>query len=107
MPSFDVVHELPRILEAIFEDEYEGRTNPFKCGLLRAMLFTMVMLQLVLIGRASLLSQFCPLYEDLEIPSMGLHMDVDGIPKFIILTLRRWQGCSCNFSAQPFSTLSF
>jgi hypothetical protein len=90
MPSFDVVDALPRIKAAIFADEHEGNKNPFKCGVLRCMMWTMVMWQLVLIGRGSLLSRFCPLYEDVEIPSSPMHMDADGIPKFIIITLKRW-----------------
>jgi hypothetical protein len=65
--DFDVVEEVPRIRAAIFADVWEGRVNPIKDGPLRAMLFAMIMLQLVLIGRGSLVSRFCPLFEDMEV----------------------------------------
>ena len=40
--------------ELIFTEEYNGQRNPVRKGLMRVMLFTMILLQHALIARASL-----------------------------------------------------
>ena len=44
------------IRAAIFAEMWEGRKNPLKCAIIRTTMYTMVIWQLVLIGRASLMS---------------------------------------------------
>jgi len=65
MPSFDVVTEVPGWLRALLAADC-----PLK-GVLRTMMFPMLLLQLVLLGRGSLMSRFCPLYEDVEVGPGG------------------------------------
>jgi len=44
----------------------------------------------LLVGRGSLMSEFCPIYEDIVVPN-GMY-DTDGIPKMLLVTLRLWKG---------------
>ena len=51
VPSFDVF-ELQRIRAAVFQDSYEGRQNPLKTGVIRVMLWTCVLWQFAMFGKA-------------------------------------------------------
>ena len=65
MPGFDVVKEVPDWLAALMAEDC-----PLK-PVLRTMMLPMMPLQLVLLGRGSLMSRFCPLYEDVEVGPGG------------------------------------
>ncbi len=83
---------LPRLRTAIFSDEYNGKRNPVHMGILRVMLFTMLMLQHALIARASLLTDFCPTIEAIRLPDEDAQWDADGFPQFFTLHLNNWKG---------------
>ena len=59
---------------------------------MQEMLWTMVMFQVAVVGRASLLTYFCPDLSDIYIPSDNANIAADGLPKRIFITLRRWKG---------------
>jgi hypothetical protein len=83
---------LPRLREAIFADEYHGRKNPLNTGLARTQFWTMLLLQHAVIGRASLLTEFCPSVTDIRLPDDADQWDKDGMPQFVLLDLYRWKG---------------
>jgi hypothetical protein len=78
--------------EAMFADEYQGRPNPIKAPLRRLLLWTMLIWQIVLIGRASLEAEFCPPLSALSLPAEAHQWDADGFPQFMILHLDQWKG---------------
>ena len=84
--------ELPRLRTAIFAEEYDGKPNPVRNGMLRLMLFTMMFLQHVLIARASLLTDFCPTMDAIRLPDEKEQWDADGFPQFFTLELTNWKG---------------
>ena len=84
--------ELPRLRTAIFAAEYDGKPNPMRHGLMRVMLFTMVILQHALIARASLLTDFCPTMDAIRLPDEKEQWDADGFPQFVTLELTNWKG---------------
>ena len=84
--------ELPRLRTAIFAEEYNCKRNPVRHGLMRVMLFTMVILQHALIARASLLTDFCPTMDAIRLPDEKEQWDADGFPQFITLELTNWKG---------------
>ena len=84
--------ELPRLRTAIFSEEYNDKPNPVRHGLLRVMLFTMVILQHALIARASLLTDFCPTVDSIHLPDEKEQWDADGFPQFVTLELTNWKG---------------
>ena len=84
--------ELPRLRTAIFAEEYNCKRNPVRHGLMRVMLFTMVILQHALIARASLLTDFCLTMDAIRLPDEKEQWDADGFPQFITLELTNWKG---------------
>ena len=84
--------ELPRLRTAVFAEEYNSKRNPVRHGLMRVMLFTMVILQHALIARASLLTDFCPTMDAIHLPDEKEQWDADGFPQFITLELTNWKG---------------
>ena len=52
------------------------------------MLWTMLHTSLVCCARASLFTTFCPLLDQLELGPV----QADGMPSYIVLTLRDWKG---------------
>ena len=104
-PPFDVLTALPEVYAALSSDEYGGvegedgevlekpRSNPFSTGLWRARMWTMLLIQLCLIGRVSEVTEFCPLVESVKLPRKEDLADwgEDGQPLYISLTLVRWK----------------
>jgi hypothetical protein len=81
-----------QVRTAIFEDEYEGRKNPFSSGFQRVQIWTMFMLQNAMVGRASLLTDYCPHVEQLELPTDPKRFGLDGVPEWILFHLKQWKG---------------
>jgi hypothetical protein len=80
--SFDFVDDLPRLFNACWE--LPGHDNEDKLKY-----WTMFLISIVMMARASEVTTFCPLYEDLELPTSDQqYWDSDGIPKYILVTLR-------------------
>jgi len=104
-PPFDVHKALPEIWKAINSNEYGGvegddgevleepRMNPFGTGLWRARTWTMLLIQLCLIGRVSEVTEFCPLVESIRLPRAEDAADwcPDGQPLWMAMTLVRWK----------------
>ena len=84
--------ELPRLRTAVFAEDYDGKPNPVRNGMLRLMLFTMIFLQHVLIARASLLTDYCPTMDAIHLPDEKEQWDADGFPQFFTLELTNWKG---------------
>jgi len=84
--------ELPRLRTALFTEEYNDKPNPVRNGLMRVMLFTMMLLQHALIARASLLTDFCPTVDAIRLPDEKEQWDADGFPQFFTLELTNWKG---------------
>jgi hypothetical protein len=81
-----------QVRAAIFEDEYRGRKNPFSSGFQRVQIWTMFMMQNAMVGRASLLTDYCPHVEQLELPSDPKRFGLDGVPEWILFHLNQWKG---------------
>lgn len=77
---------------AVFTDEYQGRKNPLTTGLWRLQMWTMMMLQLSMVGRSSLMTTYCPHVEQLELPGKDTGYSVDGWPEYVLLHLKQWKG---------------
>jgi hypothetical protein len=69
-----------------------------------------ILVMLSVMGRASCMSVYSPLIEDIEFPTEHGGYDTDGMPKVLYIPWRNWKGCKCgigkNISSQyPKTTL--
>ena len=53
--------------------------------------WAMLLISIIIFGRASCVTAFCPLFQDIELPAAPIQWDADGLPKYIILGLRDWK----------------
>ena len=88
--AFDVATVVPRVYQAMFAKDFEGRSNPFNTGLQRQMWFTMFMMVLACCARRSLFTTYCPRIDQVDVDTAD--KDELGLPKFIIIKLERWKG---------------
>ena len=59
--------------------------------------WAMLLIQLILFGRASCMTEFCPNMLDVELPAAEAQWDADGLPKYIIIGMRAWKWrTACN-----------
>jgi hypothetical protein len=81
-PLFSVGEDLNALYIAIFESKigwsYEKKLE----------LWTAVLCQCNIIGRASDVTTYCPVWEDVKYPK---EMDADGLPAWIVVKLRNWK----------------
>ena len=88
--SFDVATGLPLLKKALYEATWEDYPNPFNTGIQRDMVWTMLHLSLAIGARASLLTDFCPMIDQLDFPGKDERC-TDGKPMFFKLKLYRWK----------------
>ena len=83
-PSLDFVEMLPRLKAAVWEAK--------GTYLSKLQSWTMILVQINLIGRGSEVCQYCPEYSDFAIPQLPEEYDADGTPKFVTVVLKDWKG---------------
>jgi hypothetical protein len=80
--SFDFVNDLPRLFRACWELPDHDNEDKLKY-------WTMFLISIVMMARASEVTTFCPIFEDLELPTPDQqYWDSDGMPKYVYITLR-------------------
>ena len=89
LSTFDVAEALPRVHDAIFASEFEGRPNPFNSGIQRAEVHSMLYAMLSTCARRSLFTQHVPRMDQV---TFSEQVDADGVPKFYSIDLERWKG---------------
>jgi hypothetical protein len=89
-PGYDVATGLPLMREACFAPERDGFRNPFNTGIQRQQMWTMVLWSHAVLARGCLFSTFCPMINQLDIPS-DARTPGEGLPAFIKLKLTRWK----------------
>lgn len=63
--------------------------------------WAMMLIGIVIAARSACITTYCPLYEDMEVPDADSAWDNDGLPKFLIIGLRKWKSrtparcCKC------------
>ena len=81
---FDVAVDCPKFYAAVWSMYGWGFERMLKC-------WTMFLIAMVLMARASDLTTFCPTVEDLVLPHDEDDWDSDGYPKWIDIGLRNWK----------------
>ena len=82
-PSFNFVQEMPRLFAACWSMIGWQNDKKIQC-------WTMFLIAMSIFARASDLTIYCPLIEDMELPPERL-WDCDGYPQWIELGLRDWK----------------
>lgn len=67
------------------------------CEEFKIKLWTMFLVSVGLMARASEVTTYCPTYEDMEVPPKNepSNWDVDGFPKYLVIALRFESFCDC------------
>jgi len=78
--TFDFVQDLPNLFNQCWSMSHWNMAKMLQC-------WTMFLIAICLMGRASDLCQYCPVYEDIKLPSKQ-NWDLDGYPKFIDIGMR-------------------
>ena len=87
--AFDVAEVLPRFMAAIFEREFEGRTNPFNTSIQRVEVYSLFFFCLATCARRSLATLYCPAMSQVDFSD---EMDADGVPFYYTIALKAWKG---------------
>lgn len=82
--AFDMVNDLPRLYGAVWS-MYGWSFDTM------LMHWTMFLIAMCLMARASDLTTFCPLIEDINLPDSENCWDADGYPQYIDIGLRNWK----------------
>ncbi len=91
--AFDIETGLRKLRPAIKEDTLEDdpnneRPNPFRTGLQRDLVWTLMLTSCATVARASLFTEFAPLISQIEFPETT---DAGGHHEYYILTLTHWK----------------
>jgi hypothetical protein len=91
--AFDIETGLRKLRLAIKEDTLEDededeRPNPFRTGLQRDLVWTLLLTSCATVARASLFTEFAPLISQIEFPETT---DAGGHHEYYILTLTHWK----------------
>lgn len=78
--TFDFVQDLPNLFNQCWSMSHWNMAKMLQC-------WTMFLIAICLMGRASDLCQYCPVYEDIKLPEKQ-NWDLDGYPKFIDIGMR-------------------
>ena len=81
--SFNMGTDLPKLWAATWELSGSGLHR-------KILTWCTLLVQIVLFARPSEVCEFCPLIEDIKLPSEEL-WDVDGMPQWVMLCLRDWK----------------
>ena len=87
--AFDVAETLPRLHDALFVPEYEGRANPFNSSIMRQEVHAMFYAKLSCCARRSLFTTYSPRIDQVEFSEQ---VDADGVPRYYTIELERWKG---------------
>lgn len=82
-PAFDMEEQMPKLWTALWA--LRG-WNEMK----RITAWAMLLVALSIMARASCITTYCPHLEDVKLPK-ARHWDTDGIPKYIIIVMKRWK----------------
>ena len=81
--AFDVYETLPKLWTALWSLRGWGHLKRLRA-------WSMFLVAMCIMARASCLTKFCPLVDNVELP--GPHgWDVDGLPKYIIIFMTNWK----------------
>ena len=91
--AFDIETGLRKLRPAILQDTLEDdpnneRPNPFRTGLQRDLVWTLMLTSFATIARASLFTEFSPLFSQIEFPETT---DIGRHHEYYILTLTHWK----------------
>ena len=91
--AFDIETGLRKLRRAIKQDTLEDdpeneRPNPFRTGLQRDLVWTLLLTSCATVARASLFTEFAPLISQIEFPETT---DGEGHHAYYILTLTHWK----------------
>jgi hypothetical protein len=92
--SFDMVTDLPKLHAVCWSMKGWAEAKILLC-------WTMFLVAMCLMARASDVTEFCPLAEDIELPPRHL-WDQDGKPSHIIVVLRDWKHRSEPNKGKPY-----
>ena len=81
---FCVAKDLPMLYKACFS---KNGWNDAK----RLEVWAALLLQLAIMGRASCVTTYCPLWEEMELPKTEDGFDADGMPKYLVFVLHNWK----------------
>lgn len=70
--------------------------------------WVMFLFSIVMMARASeVASPYCPVYEDIEFPPVGSGWTTDGLPKYIIISLRHWKKRTSGNKGKPYPIIVY
>jgi len=81
--AFDIVDDLAKLYSACWSMSYWGEERKLLC-------WTMFLVSICMFARASEVTRFCPVFEDMVLPAASI-WDRDGYPPFIYVVLRNWK----------------
>jgi hypothetical protein len=84
-PAFDMRFDLPKIYQAVFTIKKYSVLD-------RVTIWSTILVMIAVMGRASCMSDYSPLIEEVEYPSVSGGYDMDGLPKFLYIPWRNWKG---------------
>jgi hypothetical protein len=94
--AFDMEKDMKKLFVTIWTLQWRAEKQ--------LMAWAMLLLAIVLFGRASCMTTYCPLVQDLELPEAEQHWDADGLPTVIFVSFRKWKWrsesrcCGCDKS---------
>lgn len=74
--AFEMDRDLPKLYTAVF-----NTTGKFACPKHRIQAWAQFLTAIVLMARASDVTTFCPIFEDILLPDVKEQWDADGLPK--------------------------
>jgi hypothetical protein len=92
--AFDMVEDLGKLYSVCWSMKGWGEERKLLC-------WTMFLVSICMFARASEVTRFCPLLEDMELPA-GTIWDRDGYPPYIYLVLRNWKKRSAPNVGKPY-----
>lgn len=81
---FCIAKDLPLLYKACFS---KNGWNDAK----RLEVWAALLLQLAIMGRASCVTTYCPLWEEMELPKTEDGFDADGLPKYLVFVMHNWK----------------
>ena len=83
-PPFYIAKDLPQLYKACFS---KNGWNDVK----RMEIWAALLIQLAIIGRASCVTTYCPVWEEVELPLTEDGYDDDGLPRYLIFVMHHWK----------------
>ena len=83
-PAFDMEKDLKLMFVAVWSITYYSTLKQIQ-------LWTLLLISIVLMGRSSCVTKYCPLIQAVELPEAENYWDTDGFRRFIVIGLREWK----------------